>query len=200
MRSPILVLVLLVSCLGSAWARSANPYEIIDKPSQADQVLREVTPVLAQQFGLTLRLPVELHLVEAKVMDKMFADSPYKGAQVGLYTGVKNGKHQIYVMKGWARDFCAGITAHELTHAWQQENVPPQQSTVVKEGFAMWVEYKYYDFIGAYTNAQRVRETADPVYGVGFFAVFDVENRLGAGKVAQTMRSAVDVKDLPNAK
>lgn len=162
--------------------------------------MREVLSTMQSRFNLRLTRQVEMHLVEAEVMDKMISQSPYKGAQVGLYTGVKSGKHQVYVMKGWGRDQCAGIVAHELTHAWQQENAPYDQDLVLKEGFAMWVEYKYFDVTGAFAYAQRIRETADPVYGVGFFAVIETEDAVGANQVAEVMRKAVKVSDLPKGK
>lgn len=185
---------------GAGLAKTSNPYQIIDKQAQADSLMREVLATMASRFQLRLSKPVELHLVEASVMDKMITQSPYKGAQVGLYTGVKNGKHQIYVMKGWGRDQCAGIIAHELTHGWQEENAPRQQDRVLKEGFAMWVEYKYFDLTGAFTYSQRIRETADPVYGVGFFAVLESEEAVGASKVADLMRTAVNASELPKKK
>lgn len=179
---------------------AANPYQIIDQQAQAQDVLREVTGAMGSQFGMRLSKPVEIHLVEPSVMDGLLTKSPYKGAEIGLYTGVKNGKHQVYVMKGWARDMCAGITIHELTHAWQEENAPYAQNQVLKEGFAMWVEYKYFDATGAYTYAQRIRETADPVYGVGFLAVLDAESAVGASGVPPLMRKANGVEDLPKGK
>lgn len=187
-------------CAGAAIAKAPDPYEVIDKQAQAEGVMRDVVATMSSRFGLRLSMPVQLHLVEPKVMDELLGDSPYHGAEIGLYTGIANGKHQLYVMKGWARDYCAGITAHELTHAWQQENVPADQDLVLREGFAKWVEYKYYDLTGAYTYSQQVRETSDPVYGVGFFAVLDTEAVVGATKVADTMKNARSVKDLPKKK
>lgn len=182
---------------GLALAKSPDPYQVIDKQPLAEEILREVQATMAQKFSLRLTKPVEIHLVEAKEMDGLVGNSPYKGAEIGLYTGVRNGKHQVYVMKGWARDYCAGITAHELTHAWQEENTPRTQEQALVEGFAKWVEYKYYDAIGAYTFADRMRSTADPVYGVGFFALMDTERAVGQAKVADTVRKAVSLSDLP---
>lgn len=193
-------IVLGFLCTSVALAKSPDPYEVIDKQTQAEAVMRDVVATMGSRFGLRITTPVQIHLVEAKEMDKLFSGSPYHGAEIGLYTGISNGKHQLYVMKGWARDQCAGITAHELTHAWQTENVPADQDLVLREGFAKWVEYKYYDLIGAYTYSQQIRETADPVYGVGFFAVLDAEAAVGAPKVADLMKGAHSAKDLPKKK
>lgn len=189
-------------CGVAALAKAPDPYEIIDKQAQADGVMRDVLSLMGSRFGLRLSKPVQNHLVEPSVMDKLLEDddSPYGGAEIGLYTGMENGKHQLYVMKGWARDYCAGITAHELTHAWQEENAPPDQDDVLSEGFAMWIEYRYYDAIGAYTYSQQMRETADPVYGVGLYAILDAEAVVGQNRVADLMRTARTVKDLPKKK
>jgi hypothetical protein len=201
MRATLLVLLTCLALLGSALAKpGGNPYEVIDKQAQADAVMKDVLATMGSSFGLRLKYPVQLYLVEPEVMDRLFKESPYKGAEVGLYTGIKNGKHQLYVMKGWGRDQCAGITCHELTHAWQAENAPLHQEQVLKEGYAMYVEYKYYDLIGAYSFSERIRQTADPVYGVGFFAVLDAESVVGPSKMADLMRQANGVKDLPKKK
>jgi hypothetical protein len=191
------MLFALLLLAGWAQAKAPNPYELIQEQAQAEDVMRSVQATMQQQFGLRLIKPVQIHLVEPAEMDKLLGDSPYKGNEIGLYTGVRGGKHQVYVMKGWARDYAAGITAHELTHAWQEENVPAHQEQAVKEGFAMWVEYKFYDVTGAYAYADKMRDTADPVYGVGFFAIMDAERAIGQAKVADTMRRAVAIKDLP---
>ena len=197
MRRSLLIIVIGTLLTGLVAAKAPDPYQVIDKQAQAEEVLRTVQSTMAAQFNLRLTKPVQIHLVEATEMDGLLGDSPYQGAEIGLYTGVKSGKHQVYVMRGWARDYCAGITAHELTHAWQEENAPRGQDQVLVEGFAKWVEYKYYDAIGAYSFADRMRSTADPVYGVGFFAMQDLEQVVGQSKVADTMRKAVSVKDLP---
>lgn len=179
---------------------AANPYEKIEKQAQAEALLNDVQANMASKFKLRLTKPVQIYLVTPQEMDKMMSKSPYKGAEVGIYTGIENGKHQVYVMNGWNRDVCSGITAHELTHAWQEENAPADQAQTVKEGFAMWVEYKFYDMIGAYTAADEMRQTADPVYGVGFFRVLEVEDVVGTAKVADTMRTASQLNQLPSKK
>lgn len=191
------VVVLLTAV---AWARPANPYDVIDKQGQAQEVLQVVQGQLVSFFGMKLRIPVAIHLVEPKEMDKLLGDSPYHGAEIGLYTGVRDGRHQVYVMKGWSRDYASGITAHELTHAWQYENAPKSQDQVVKEGFAKWIEYRYYDRIGAYTYSNRELKTADPVYGVGFFAMLDAEAVLGPTKLADEMRRITTISELPKKK
>ena len=156
-----------------------NPYQRITEQSQAQEILVQVMASLKEMFGLTVSEPVDMHLVEAKEMDALFSGSPYHGAEIGLYRP-QNGRHQIYVMKDWSRDMCSGITAHEFTHAWEKEHCPPMQSQVLKEGFARWIEAKYYDKIGAYESVARIREVADPVYGVGYKTMLEWETKYGA--------------------
>lgn len=176
---------------------TSDPYQLIDSQALARDVLQKVQGQLSSFFNMSLRTPVEIHLVEGKEMDRLLGQSPYHGAEIGLYTGITNGKHQIYVMKGWARDYASGITAHELTHAWQQENAPFNQEQVIKEGFASWIEYQYYDKIGAYSYAQRTKQQSDPVYGVGMQAMLDAEDAIGVKAMCQQMRRTVTLKDLP---
>lgn len=183
-----------------AWAqigdKKPDPYEKITTQAQADQIKAQVLKDLAKSFGLSLSRPVELHLVDAKVMDEQIGNSPYKGAEIGLYTGIKNGKHQVYVMEGWSRDKCQGITAHELVHAWQTENGLQMQEQALVEGLAMWIEYKYFDQLGAYQMSENIRDTADPVYGVGIKTLLGVEDRVGTANVVREVRKVRTVAEL----
>ncbi|MEW6283789.1 MAG: hypothetical protein AB1758_34575 [Candidatus Eremiobacterota bacterium] len=189
-RTSCFVLLFMLASLGGGWAKlgeKPDPYEIIDDPKQARAIFNDVVAALKKSYGFSLRLPSEVHLVHESVMDQMFANSPYKGAEVGLYT-FKDGRHQIYVMKGWSRDVCSGVTAHEYTHAWQSENCPLDQELAVKEGFAMWIEMKHYDQIGAWKLAENVRETADPVYGVGVKTMLALEDKYGPKKLVELVK------------
>ncbi len=182
--------------VGAKIGEKPNPYEKIEQQSQAVAILQQVRSELAKRFGLIIRLPVDIHLVHEKELDKRMHNSPYRGAETGLYAGIYKGRHQIYVMKGWSRDRCSGITAHELTHAWQAENVSPDQELVLKEGLANWIEYKYLDSIGAYALALKLRNTADPVYGVGLKAMLALEEKIGAENILNKIRSVKSLKEL----
>ena len=189
-----LVAVLAVAALAKPW----KPYEIVNNQPMAEALMGDMQQALVNDYGMALKHPVETHLVEAEVMDELLEESPYRGAEVGLYTGIENGRHQIYVMQEWSVDLYLGIAAHELTHAWQEENAPANQDQVVKEGFAQWIRFKVHDLTGAYQLAEDIRNLADPVYGTGFHAVLDLEQAVGNDAVVDVMRHAVNLEDLAN--
>lgn len=170
-------------------------YQIISDQGQAEAVLAEVRAALASRWGFQLERPLDLKLVDASDMDSRFAGSPYKGAEIGLY--VPGPHHTIYVMRGWSRDLCSGITAHEYTHAWQNENCPRQEAAV-REGFAMWIEHKYLDSIGAYTEARKVVDDyEDPVYGVGIKTMLAWEDKVGEKGMVDLVRRVSSINDGP---
>lgn len=196
MRKLSLLLLFLLWIPAFAREKKPDPYQKIETQKQADGVLTMVTQDLRTMFGMNLSYPVDLHLVDGKEMDAKFSDSPYKGAEIGLYTGIKGGRHQVYVMEGWSLDKCRGTTAHELTHAWQTENNLNSQEQALIEGLAMWVEMKYYDKIGAYQMSENVRDTADPVYGVGIKALMALEDKVGAHQVLQAIKNVSTVAEI----
>lgn len=191
----LLLLFLLFPC-GVALAKlgeKPDPYEKIETQAKADEVFKDVQAFLRKNWGFSLSRPVQLALVHESEMDKLLAGNPYKGAEVGLYT-MKDGHHQIYVMRGWNRDYCSGVTAHEFTHAWQADRCPYGQDIVLREGFASWIEMKYYDATGAYQMADNLRQQADPVYGVGIKTMMALEDKIGAKKLVELVQkiSTVD--------
>lgn len=206
MRTTALTLILVATMAACGWARlgdsQPNPYQTITTNAQIHEILAEVLANLRNHFGIVLQDPVDIHLVNPQTMDKLFANSPYTGAEEGLYTGIKDGYHQVYIMKGWNRDKTEAITAHELTHAWQQENgLMAYQTRPVIEGLAMWVQYKYYQLIGAYQKANDMRnDTADPVYGVGLHALLDLEQRVGPDHVLQAIVKCHTIKDIEGSR
>jgi hypothetical protein len=203
MRHLLFTLLLLSFTTGVALARLGdppNPYERIKDPAQAQQILTQVRADLQQMFGMIVSRPVDLHLVEGSEMDRLLSGNAYKGSEIGLYHDEPNGHHNISVMRDWSRDMCSGITAHEFTHAWQREHCPPNQDIVIKEGFARWVEAKYYDKIGAYAMVQRIREVADPVYGVGYKKMLEWESAYGVQGLVRLVQHISTVAEGTNAK
>ena len=177
-----------------ALARGGDPYERISDQAKARELFQEVRADLKSMFGISVSSPVELFLVDAKVMDDLFKTSPYRGAEIGLYLH-KNGRHQVYVMKDWSRDLCAGVAAHEYVHAWQQERCPENQELVIREGFARWVEAKYFDKIGAYQMVENIRDVGDPIYGVGYKTMVAWEDKYGIAKLVQMVQRISKVSE-----
>jgi hypothetical protein len=201
MRYLLLSLLMLTLAPVAVTARLGdppNPYQRITDQAQAAEILAQVRAKLQTLFGMTVSVPIDLHLVEAKEMDALFG-GPYHGAEIGLYRR-RGGNHEIYVMKDWSRDMCSGIMAHEFTHAWQSENCPPNQSQVIKEGFARFVEAKYYDSIGAYASVAEIQAVGDPVYGVGYKTMLAWETKWGVPGVVKLVQHISTVDEGNNSK
>lgn len=194
MRKNILFLVVFILSFIPSIVLSA-PTDIINDSKQMDALIPKVKATLVKEFGIFIAITVDYHLVEGSEMDKIMNDSTYKGAEIGLHRFV-NGRHEIYLMKGMSEDeFCATL-AHELTHAWQIERCVRSQDMIVREGFAKWIEYKYLDLIGAYALANRMKEVADPVYGVGFKKMLDLEDKVGTKEMPNKIKTIVTINDI----
>ncbi len=188
-----LALVLMVIPLASGVQAQDDPYKVIATQGDLDQVASTVQRLLSSFFSMTFRVPVRFLLVSGKKLDELYAGE-YRGAQIGLYRR-KGADHEIYMIEGKNKDIATGVTAHELTHAWQNENCVPGQSRVLVEGFASWIQYKVYQKTGAYILSQRMLETADPVYGVGFKRMLEWEDKLGERAVIQKAQKARTIDD-----
>jgi hypothetical protein len=170
-----------------------DAYKVISTQADLDAVMVQVRQLLIAQFALTLRLPVKGTLVSGAKLDELYGGA-YRGAQIGLYRN-KGTYHEIYIMIDMGKDNCLATLSHEMTHAWQMESCPANQDILVKEGFARWVEYKTLLKTGAYIPAQNLREQADPVYGVGFKKMLELEDKLGEMGLVQKVKTMRTLND-----
>jgi hypothetical protein len=166
---------------------AANSFSSVENMGQAETVLKEAQNILQAKFNMTFRYPIIVKLVSGKELDEIAKNSKYKGAIVGLHT-FREGKHQVFMMNNVGRDNFFGTLCHELTHGWQSENCP-SQDIVLKEGTAVWVEYKCLLQYGAVIKARNLSERiADPVYGVGYRFVQKIEDKYGEKKVLDEVK------------
>lgn len=167
--------------------------QIINTDEDAGKVLDKAKKILNEKLGMKFKYPVEMKLVTGKELDEIMANSPYKGAIVGIFR-FAGGKHNIYMMKNTGKDDFYGTVCHEMTHAWQAENCPGQ-TIVLKEGLAVWVEYKALMWDGAYAKARSLnRNTADPIYGTGYRFIQTIEDKYGENNVLEQVKK---LKDIP---
>jgi len=189
----ILISLILVFFCQNLYAADDDIPGIINTQEDARKVLDKAKRVLKQKLGMTFRYPVVVEMVTGRKLDELAKGSPYKGAIVGLYTFQK-GKHHVYMMKDVARDSFYGSMCHEMTHGWQVENCPGQ-SIVLKEGLAVWVNYKVWIWDGAYTSARKLNQyIADPVYGVGYRFIQKLEDKYGEKSVLDVVKK---LKNIP---
>lgn len=166
---------------------------LISSQEEAEALLPTVADLL-RDLEIRVRKPLSLTLVTPEQLDAMY-QGVYRGAEIGLYRW-ESEKHAVYVMKDLSRDQFVGTLAHEVTHGWQVEECPRSQEQIIREGFANWVEYRLYLKMEAFELAGRVRDHADPVYGVGFKEILALEDALGVRGVVQKVRSVRTLADL----
>lgn len=181
-----LTLIILIS-IGFLPAKADNIPVVIENTEDGEKALEKSLDVLKEHLRMRFGLPVEVKVVTGSELDKLLPNSPYKGSIVGVYK-FRDGRHMIYMMRGVHRDKFHGTLCHELTHAWQAENCPPQD-IYLREGLAVWVQYKSLRWVGAYTMARNLNQyIADPVYGVGYRFVQKLEDKYGESGVLEEIR------------
>ena len=171
----------------------AGEYKIIKTDSDLNAIYGEAKQILLTNFGIVIRLPIKTQVVTGKKLDE-FYHGKYRGAEIGLYRYGASG-HEIYIMVDQEKDEALATLIHEMTHAWQTESCPANQDIIVKEGFARWVEYKSLDKIGAYVLANRIKQQADPVYGVGFKKMLEWEDKVGEKQLPIKIRKVLTIND-----
>jgi hypothetical protein len=178
-KTNLLTLILLLVCIGISSTGilfGSDNFPVVEKDAQAQIVFKQAEKLLKSKLGMTFRCPMNIILVTGKELDDIMKNSPYRGSIVGIHK-MENGVHKIYMMKDVSRDKFLSVLCHEMTHGWQRENGLEQDIKLI-EGLAVWVEYKSLMWTGAYALAQNINQNlADPVYGVGFRFVQELEDK-----------------------
>ena len=167
---------------------------VIETDKDAGAMLQKARQTLKGRLNMQLNQPVDVRLVTGQELDSIMKNSSYRGNIVGIHT-MEDGRHVVYMMRGMGRDQFFGTLCHELTHGWQAENCPNQE-LALREGLAVWVEYKCLYFDGAYTLANRLNNNiADPVYGVGYRFIQSLEKKFGQGEVLEQVKKLKRIPD-----
>jgi hypothetical protein len=167
-------------------------------PPEAVELYEQMKTAAAQSLGLTLNVPTGLALVDrtqlAEIIHQQVEVSPpLPDAEpidpertLGIYTrrGLRRG---IYVQNGLPRSLLLQVAAHEFAHAWQGENCPLLQNSLVREGFAEWVAYTLLGEFGQKQMQQRMHSRPD-LYGQGLRWALNVAAQDGAVGVIQACR------------
>lgn len=82
-----------------------------------------------------------------------------------------------------------GTLAHENAHVWQIKVNPGISDLTVIEGFAKWVEYKFYQEIGCEDFGKWMLENSPPLYQNGYRLFENYEQRYGAEGVLRLIKS-----------
>lgn len=100
---------------------------------------------------------------------------------------------KIFILDELPKNEIGGVIAHELAHAWASRNLPSLLD-VLEEGFAQWVEFKWFEFKGDKKMMNRLLENPDPVYGNGLRILHQAEQKDGHQKVMEILKNG----KLPN--
>ena len=96
---------------------------------------------------------------------------------------------EVYISKPGCRGVLfLQVAAHELAHAWQGENCPVLDDTLIHEGFAEWVSYQVLGEY-AYAQAQEIMRARSDIYGQGLRRLLDIEASQGVDGVFRLCRA-----------
>ena len=104
--------------------------------------------------------------------------------------------HTIYVLAGMSRENMSRVLAHELAHAWQNENNPNMRraSGPFVEGFAEWVSYKTTSVYGDKKLLKPMLDNPDKEYGQGLRDFLKYEKRFGENAVIEAAKTKTSLK------
>jgi hypothetical protein len=162
-------------------------------PARARALFEHVTRVVTDQLGLALNVGTDFTLVDDQHLQRLAAEAslaPHDGPGkvVGLFTR-KGRRRVMYVLSGLPQILLIQTIAHEWAHAWQGENCPLLENTLVREGFAEWTAYKTLQTMGA-THKMALMKRQDGLYGQGLQRMLELEQRNGPSGVIAFCRQA----------
>lgn len=153
----------------------------IDNSVQAKLVLKELSPYLKQNFGISLKHPVIINLEKPRTRSWKRAIAS-AGAHIGSYTTRWLGEdmsHEILLLPGMERRKFKAVLAHELTHAFQAEHKLLRAHQGLKEGMARWVEYHVLCEVGLEREAKKLCSYRSYILGRGVVAILEYERLHG---------------------
>lgn len=95
---------------------------------------------------------------------------------------------KIFILNNLSKNKMAGVMAHELTHAWASRNLPSLPD-ILEEGFARWVELKWYESQEEKNLMNQILTDPDPVYGDGLRLLRKLEQSGGKERIMKVLKS-----------
>lgn len=181
---------------GREICEKCNSRSVIDS-KKIEAIMEESKKLVHKYVGIQALEPFTLHVEPLNAKSSVSAgraktgkteESPLYGAELGLYR-YKDGKSEIFLLYGLPIEMIYETAAHEYAHAWQTENVPPNQSVELKEGFAQWVGAKILQVKGYREALKRLEARRDRPYGTGYHKMKAIENRYGRKAVIDYVKT-----------
>jgi hypothetical protein len=169
----------------------------------ARQVCTEVRDALDHLFSRFLSFPatnLSTAIVDRVNLHELFKmpGRDYTCPNVLGYISTKTNRgvirHSISLLGALPRAELKAVCAHELTHAWQAENVPPARKATLghdaNEGFCELIAYMLMDSQSETDQLKSIRRNA---YTRGQIDLFiEAEQRFGFNQIVDWMKYGVD--------
>ncbi len=171
----------------------------IFREDQAREIMNEVVKLVAERLGLVVERPWQLRLDKLNTEGRASAlaarqglkmASPISGNEMGIYIE-REDRREIVLLYGLPISMIYETAAHELAHAWQAENCPPNQSQEIREGFAQWVAAQVLKLKGYSITLEKLQDRTDSPYGTGYQRMAKIESRQGKAGVIQYVCTAI---------
>jgi len=160
-----------------------------DAEAVREQVLAEF-----RQFGMVLKQPAPLKVVDAHEMAKQFGQKwlptvHHDARPMGAYCASRQGEF-LLVESGQPPALLVWTLAHESAHDWQAEHNAafPILEEALQEGFAQWAADEVAGRLGHWKMARRQLKRTD-VYGLAPRRFFRLESMAGTGEVLAFART-----------
>ena len=154
---------------------------LVKTQDELQTIYQRVLKNLEAFFGATLKVPVEIAMLEErKLKRKLKRPLSEVDDKSLLILGVavnSNKRYSIFLENGSPRISLIATFAHELTHIWQYTHwdklpkLPAKKQLLIYEGMAKWTEIQYLYLIGETAVAKREEaftRTRKDEYGFGF--------------------------------
>lgn len=172
-------------CICARCSRTA-----VQDPARAQALFERVACVIVEQLGLGLSVGADFAMVDAQHLQRLATGVQHKlhdnpDEVVGLFVR-KGRKRVMYVLLGLPEVEFIHTIAHEWAHAWQGENCPLLQDSLVREGVAEWAAYKVLQALGE--GEEALIRKRNELYEEGLETILHLERKRGIGGVRDFCR------------
>lgn len=170
--------------------------DVVRDKYQIMALYRHVQDLMKSMLRMKIKNAPELIVVDLREFKKVHSKSMEDKItdELGLYTCkrvtyekwfkeiVEIKEPKIYILNFLPYKTLLWVLAHELAHAWIEENKTRNLALVLNEGFADWVAYSIIAPMGDNIMLNYLKERQD-IYGRGLRFFLEIERKSGAKAV-----------------
>lgn len=173
-------------------------HSIVTSPDQIDWLDKQVRHILCGVGIKDIPANIPIEIVNAEKLMLLQGSAVVNTNQRGLTVTRQQVtlfsskiEHNIYVLDHQPKVAFAGVLAHEMLHAWQnQQGIKVEQD--VCEGFCNLGSYAVYSSIGNEMSKhciEQLEKSTDPIYGSGYRKVKHFLDKYSWEKVITKMKN-----------